>query len=234
MKKLLFLALLAASFAVPYFLFEARGVESLVDRWYGRDGTATHRQPEADLGYDLDEPGVGDPYPGPAVEVTTASYRPNPLLEVAPIVNLEDVLNFNVNPPWVLSRWPQVTTGLKKDSWFGYRVPLVTGTDDNDVTGSLTYYFGTSQQLEQITLEGDTGDGRRLVNLLTSQLGLQPVMTTEEGVYLYRKMENENVVSQLRLRPASSLTGNRAGQRFSISLVLNRPAPPRKSFFWSR
>ncbi|NIP86484.1 MAG: hypothetical protein GTO03_13320 [Planctomycetales bacterium] len=59
-------------------------------------------------------------------------------------------------------------------------------------------------------------------------------MTTEEGVYLYRKMENENVVSQLRLRPASSLTGNRAGQRFSISLVLNRPAPPRKSFFWSR
>jgi hypothetical protein len=234
MRKIIFLTMLAASFGVPYFLFEARGVESLVDRWYGRDSSATaeERDGNVDVSYNVDDTLAAQTYAPPSVPATTASYRPNPLLEVAPIMNLEDVLNFNITPAWVLSNWPQVTTGLQKDNLFGYRVPLVTGTDENDVTGSLTYYFGPTQQLEHITLEGDTGDARRLVNLLTTQLGLQPQMATEQGVFLYRKLESEKVVSELRLRPENIMTAHRARQRFQISLALNRPAPARKSFFW--
>ncbi|NIP87150.1 MAG: hypothetical protein GTO03_16955 [Planctomycetales bacterium] len=231
MRKIFFLILLAASFAVPYFLLERRGAESLVDRFYGRDGAT--RTAGADSFSSPDNDPAADTYAASApsaVPITSASYRPHPLLELAPLMNLEDVLSFRITPAWVLARWPQVTTGLKRDNWFGYRVPLVTGTDQNDITGSLTYYFGPTQQLQQLTLEGDTGDARRLVNYLTTQVGLQAAKATEQGVYLYRKQESDQVVSELRLRPENVAKVPQGSQRFQISLVLNRPPPARKSF----
>ena len=77
---------------------------------------------------------------------------------------LAEVLRFDVSPAWVLQRWPRVSTDLAVLQLHGYRVPLVTGTNQNDVAGSLTYYFNPSQQVQQITLRGTTGDPRAIIS----------------------------------------------------------------------
>ena len=64
---------------------------------------------------------------------------------------------------WVLARWPRVSTRLANLDLQGYRVPLVSGTADGDLAGSLTYYFNSQQRVQRITFIGSTGDARPLV-----------------------------------------------------------------------
>ena len=68
----------------------------------------------------------------------------------------------------------------------GYRVPLVTGTTDADVAGSLTYYFNQKQRVERITFFGTTGDTPRLVAFLESQYGFKREKTAEPNLYVYQ------------------------------------------------
>ena len=68
--------------------------------------------------------------------------------------------------------WPQVATGLGQLQLQGYRVPLVSGTTEGDVAGSLTYYFNAQQQLQRIAFQGNTGDPRNLIVLLRSRYQL--------------------------------------------------------------
>ena len=237
MRIITLLPLLGACFVVPYFLLEKGGVESIVDRWYGRDQANPVTEPYAAAGTSITANSSGV-----ALTDTTAPFRtissssgPQLPVELAPIMSLEEVFDFKITPNWVLGRWPTVTTGLRRNDLVGYRVPLVTGTDKNDVTGSLTYYFGQTQQLQQILFEGDTGDGRRLVGWATSQMGMQQYASTDPGVYLYRQVDNETAVSELQLRPSRMMQTGDAAQRFGVSIKLTRPVPakPKKSFFWS-
>ncbi len=89
-----------------------------------------------------------------------------------PVRGLAEVFQFNVTPDWIMRRWPQVATGLGQLQLQGYRVPLVTGTRESDVAGSLTYYFNAQRQLQRIAFQGNTGDPRQLVGLLSSRFNL--------------------------------------------------------------
>src|SRR5580693_6434885 len=77
------------------------------------------------------------------------------------------VFSFDITPEWILARWPSVSTGLAQLQLEGYRVPLVTGTGQQDVAGALTYYFGARQKLQRINFVGVSGDSRGLVDLLS-------------------------------------------------------------------
>ena len=62
------------------------------------------------------------------------------------ILNLADAFSMDKTPLWVLQRWPRVSTGGAQLQLQGYRVPLVTGTGEGDLAGSMTYFFNPQQQ----------------------------------------------------------------------------------------
>ena len=154
-------------------------------------------------------------------DTSQADWRPVHL-EPAPPFPLEQALNFQMTIPRILGNWPQVSTGIKEDSLFGYRVPFVSGTEESDVTGSLTYFFGTDQMLYRIDFTGDTGDARRLVAHVARSFQMQRQRSAEQGVFLYRTSEEVSTVGELRIRPRTIIHTTRPHQRFEISLHLSR------------
>ena len=90
---------------------------------------------------------------GPGSPDTTAARRTSVRVQDA-----SSVFDFQITPEWIVAHWPAVSTGLAQLQLEGYRVPLVTGTAQHDLAGSLTYYFNAEQKLQQITFVGTTGD----------------------------------------------------------------------------
>ena len=144
-------------------------------------------------------------------------------VEPAPAVPLEQALSFAISIPQILGSWPQVSTGFVENGLFGYRVPLVSGTRENDITGSLTYFFGPDKVLRRIDFTGDTGDARKLIAHLSAGFGMSRQLADERGVFLYRTTEEVPVAGELRVRPRTIIQAALPHQRFEIFLSLSRP-----------
>jgi hypothetical protein len=138
--------------------------------------------------------------------------------------NLADVFRWDVSPPWVLGRWPRVSAGLADVDLQGYRVPLVTGGQSDDLAGSLTYYFDRRQRLKRMLFQGSTGDGRRLVALLATRFGFVREWNNDPSLYLYRVRDGKKVVSELRIQPARVVRADSPHSRFDVALLIARPA----------
>jgi len=137
------------------------------------------------------------------------------------VADLAEVLRFDVTPDWIIQRWPLVSAGLSSLTLQGYRVPLVTGTQPDDLTGALTYYFDARQQVRRITLQGTTGDGRRLIQLLVGRFHFGRRLTNDPGIVRYEVPESRGPArSFLELRMAKPTD---AHHRFDVSLVMERP-----------
>lgn len=142
-------------------------------------------------------------------------------------VAFEEVFRFDVTPAWVLSRWSQVTTGLADVELQGYRVSLVTGTEEDDLAGCLTYYFDPQDRLRRITFRGATGNARRLVGLLRSQFRFVRRITDNPGQMLFQGPSPDGkVTNQLRVRPVGMVRSELPRARYDVQLVLERPLPP--------
>jgi hypothetical protein len=148
-----------------------------------------------------------------------------PATGLPPMVELAEAIRFDVTPPWVLGRWPRVTAGLPDADMQGYRVPLVSGTAEDDIAGSLTYYFNNRSQCVRITLQGTTGDARKLVALVTQRFGFKPQTSPEPGLYLYQVRWNGSALSELHIRPSRVVRANAPLSRFEVLLALNNPNP---------
>lgn len=152
---------------------------------------------------------------------TDAESKP---LEGAAISNLAEIVRFDVTPRWVIDRWPRVSTGLAELQLHGYRVPVVTGTSEDDLAGALTYYFNHQQQVQRITFEGTTGDFRRLTTLLTTNYAFGRRPTNSPGVFLYEVAQSRNQArSYLWIEPSPILKADEPRTRFDLTLVLERP-----------
>src|SRR5262249_9371318 len=79
------------------------------------------------------------------------------MADETPIVDMSEAFRLTVNPAWVMSRWPRVSTALTEDTHQGLRVTLISGVQPDDVAGALTYYFTPSQNCAKITFAGSTG-----------------------------------------------------------------------------
>jgi len=143
--------------------------------------------------------------------------------EDVPTHPLEEVLQFNVTTTWIQSEWPRVSADLAELDMHGYRVPLVSGTTDNDVAGSLTYYFNAKQEVARITFFGTTGDPRRLIALLESKFKFQHMQTKEPNLYLYQVTSWGKPTSEMRIRPAKILRSAAPHSRYEIAMVIERP-----------
>ena len=173
-----------------------RVYEPGVARYSGRRELVTRRRLLTQVSERAAARAIGQYRPG------HAQTCPRP---TTPVLSLEEVLRFDVTTAWVLSKWPRVWANLAELDMQGYRVPLVTGTGDADVAGSLTYYFNAKQRMARITFFGTTGDTRRLVAFLESTYNFKRIQIEEPNLYVYqvKSWTWGSVTSELRMRPAS-------------------------------
>ncbi len=123
-----------------------------------------------------------------------------------------------------MRRWPQVATGLGQLQLHGYRVPLVTGTAESDLAGSLTYYFNAQQQLQRIAFQGNTGNPRELIGLLGSRYHLTWRPTNDPSLIVYEAVQSDGrPTSAMRIQTAPVVKASQPRERFLVELVLERP-----------
>jgi len=112
------------------------------------------------------------------------------------------------------------------DDPFGHRARrdasrLVTGTNVEDIAGSLTYYFDSQRQLRRITFNGLTGDDRPLVNLVVQHFKLSSEPALGAGLYITRW--NGKPTGVLRIVHAPIVRAQRPHERLEVMLELNQP-----------
>ncbi len=165
--------------------------------------------------------------------LTSSSPPPEPALEGLPTYDFADIFRFDVSPGWIMGRWSRVSSGLATLQLHGYRVPLVTGTAEDDLAGSLTYYFNSLQQLQRITFSGTTGDSRRLVRFITTRYGFARRVVNDPSLFIYEIPEPRGPAKNvLRIRPARVLKADRPYQRFDVELSIERP-PEKEKRSWN-
>jgi hypothetical protein len=138
-----------------------------------------------------------------------------------PFVDLEEAIRFDITTSVLFQRWPRVVTGLPEGALQGYRVPLVTGTREDDVAGSLTYYFNAQQVCQKITLQGSVGDPRRLSAHVVSRFGLRRQVNSDPGLQLYQTRWNGKPVSELKIKAVPVVLASAPHARFEVEMVLN-------------
>jgi hypothetical protein len=141
-----------------------------------------------------------------------------------PTTPLAEVLRFDLAPADVLRRWPRVSTDLAHLQLHGYRVPLVSGTSEADVAGSLTYYFNAGQQIEHITLHGTTGDPRGIVSLLTGTHGYVRRPNNDPSRLVFESVNAQGqMLGQVIIQSAPVVRVDQPYQRYQIDLTMSRP-----------
>ncbi len=160
-------------------------------------------------------PMAGTAGPGNLPQIAT------PTLTGPATSDLETVLRFDVTPRWVTEHWSRVSTVRAEQGWEGLRVPVVTGTQFDDLAGSLTYYFDGQHQLRRITLHGVTGDERKLVDFVSRVYQLEPDPQLAGSIHVARW--NGRPVNVLRVALAPVIRANMPHSRLEILLELNRP-----------
>lgn len=196
--------MLAGAVGAPYLV--STGVEKLTS-------------PESDSAQASLAPAMGAISPDTAAEAASLPAAG----QAAPTVPMEEVFRLDHTTGWVLAHWPRVSAGLAELDMQGYRVPLVSGGQPDDLAGSLTYYFNKRQRVQRITFFGSTGDARRLVALVALRLGFVREIAADPSLFLYRVRENRKVISELRIKPSSVVRSDSPYTRFDVALLIERP-----------
>ena len=139
-----------------------------------------------------------------------------------PSQDLSQVINFQVTPAWILHQWPRVSASLAALEMQGYRVALVSGTQEDDLAGALTYYFDNAEHVAQITFQGSTGDPRKLVALVTGTFGFVRAASEDPSVMIYNVKWNGEPRSELRIRTARVVRAEDARGRYELELSIRR------------
>lgn len=211
-RNFLFLAILAAATVGPFAMFNDDLGGNLKKKW--NDWTSAKKVTATDKKeIDLSPAGL-----------TNETFNPVDANDAHPSkqIALHEVIRFDVDPRWVMDRWPRVTTTLADSELEGMRVLLVTGTEIDDMTGSLTYYFNKDHQVQRVTLHGHTGDERKLAALLTKHFGFRRQASLGAGLYLQRW--NGKPTGVLHVTHAPVVRAGAPHSRLKVMLEINRPS----------
>ena len=133
------------------------------------------------------------------------------------ILPYEQFLRFDVTPQWVMQQFARVTI-LPFHGGQGMRVALITGTRENDLTGSLTYYFDEKEMVQRITISGATGGPGELVAFVTNHYELAPVAKN-----VYVRQHNGVVLAGLLVEPSRVIENGKPAGGCQVTLEINRP-----------
>jgi hypothetical protein len=219
-RPLLFVAILVAAAGIPYVLNNPQLKNKLAEQWQ----LISKGQSAANADYPATTftttPTASTS--GGMLSWLTSSAEPQPLLPPPPpVFDFAEVLRLDVPPEFVVQRWPRVTTVLAESDLQGLRVPLVTGPNVDDLTGSLTYYFDKQRICQRVTFQGTSGDPRRLVMLCTMLHEMQGVPSLNAGLYVRVKSNQPESLLQVDYAPVVKLTSPH--QAAALTLELNRP-----------
>lgn len=144
-------------------------------------------------------------------------------IDGVPPHHLGEIFSFDVTPAWIMSRWSRVSTQAGPPEFQGYRVPLLTGLKQGDLTGMLTYCFDDQQKLQRLTFRGTTDDPSRLVALATARFGFTASKAPTPGQQQYEIRWNGQTGSRLNIRMAGVIDTQVPNRRYSIDLEINLP-----------
>ncbi len=225
-----FVTALAASVGVPYALTNS----STVKQWGSSASQWAQSTADSDSATDSlaaagewieDQAAAGSEQLEAAVGQFHSAPTPHPDESAhagSVVVPLEEAFGPQVTPAWVLGRWPRVSTRLADLDLQGYRVPLVTGTRDDDVAGSISYYFDSSDRLVRVVFLGSTGDSRKLAALLATLYGLKRQATKDPRLYLAQVRDDDRAMSELRVWPEDVVKADEPFRRFHVAAWLTR------------
>lgn len=215
-RHLILVSTLGAAVGVPYLTSKTGSLSEAFNAWRNAPPTAEQVPLAGFNSYQsIYQPPPGITTQGPLGPIDVAVEGP-------PAVDMSEVFRFDVGMDWLITRWPHVSTKLADTDLQGYRVPLVTGLREDDLAGSLTYYFDKNQRVRKITFEGSTGDATRVVQLVTSQFDLQRETDQDAGLFAYRDRWSGDVLSYLHVRPAAVVRADDPYRRFHVSMMLQK------------
>ncbi|MCA9128437.1 MAG: hypothetical protein KDB22_15225 [Planctomycetales bacterium] len=214
------LLLLAGAAGGPYFIFET-DVGSTARTEAGRLLGVTSETQENGASM----PGSVTSGPWDLPQVSAAStidpMSPQANLNQPPVVMLSEVLRFDVTPAWITQRFPRVSTVLADMQLDGLRVPLVTGTTQSDLAGTLTYYFDRYQRLQRVSVHALTGDPTRVIAEMQHSYQLYQEPSLGGGLYLTKW--NGKPTSIMHVSPAAIIRADAPYARFQVFVELNQP-----------
>lgn len=138
-----------------------------------------------------------------------------------PVTQFDEVIRFDVYPEWVKTRWNRVSSTPGEFDLQGMRVPLVTGNQTYDLSGSLTYYFDSNRQIQRILFQGWTGDPNQLVRFLSSEYGFKQQTGNHPGLFTKNKFFRTHSV--LRLDTPALINQSEQQRQTMVYLELNHP-----------
>jgi hypothetical protein len=197
-------ALVVFGGAAASYLYTQEGLVKSMSpaSWVSDEGSATISGPEA-------------------VERLAAAPKEEVVAVPGPeISNFAEVFRFDLAQQAITQNWSRVSTGLSDPRWQGYRVPLMTGTSDSDLAGSLTYYFDGAPKMRRITFLGTTGNPQRLVEFLSRQYGFRRFQNGNARITAYRV--RYRFTGLLQIMPAEVLDKHLASTNYRIELSLER------------
>lgn len=223
-RTVMFWTAAAASFGVPYGIYDPNVRETVTSYWNKASDLVPSGQAESAEAPTASIPAVGEGNTASASSaVPQIGNMPIGKPAAAPVFqDFSHFINFNATPRWIMETWPRVSTTLSDLHYEGMRVPLVSGSGIDDIAGSLTYYFDQDKQLQRITFHGTTGDERRLVSMLTQYYKFEAEPSVAGSLYMVKW--NGDPVSVLRVEPAPVINQNLPHTRLKIDLEINRPS----------
>ncbi|OYP37706.1 DUF6690 family protein [Rhodopirellula sp. MGV] len=161
-----------------------------------------------------------------AQKLGAISENPNqqPTLSGHQVEDIGQLLRFDISPHWVISQFSRVSTVLANLNLKGLRVPIVTGIRADDLAGTLTYYFDSSDHLQRVTFHGFTGDPTKLERLMVSGYGLQREPALEAGAFT--KRWNGRPTHFFRLTHAPVVFSDAVHHKYTVFFELNHPDLP--------
>jgi hypothetical protein len=229
-RHLYLLMMLGAAGGLPYVVSSQLGSNS-AEHTESADAAAPHAEAASTHASAAVPPAVPETPPSVAAQQASTSAHEVPASPAATVpasrprsqnADLGQFINFAVTPAWVLNQWPRVSASLAEIDFQGYRVPLVTGTQEDDLAGSLTYYFDHQQRVARITFAGSTGDPRKLITLVTGQFGFVQDVSDDPAVVVYAVKWNKKSHSELRIRPVKIVRADDPRNRYDIELSIRR------------
>ena len=148
--------------------------------------------------------------------------QPNTSLGGGTVSDFREVLRFDIVPDWLPQRFSRVSTVTTNVQMDGLRVPLITGTQPNDIAGTLTYFFDASKTLKRIQLHGLTGDPSKLANLMVQFYQLKPEPSL--GGQLFTTRWNNRITSVMQISPAPIIYAGADHSKYILFLELNQPS----------
>lgn len=212
-RKFLFVGLLGSAIGVPYVLNHPEVAAKVKSLWQSKVEQASHRTAAGS-----ESRGSGWNLLGNWTSSESTHHQPLP--PAPPPIDYAEILRFDLAPESVLQRWPRVQT-VMEDKLTGMRVPIVTGPREDDLAGSLTYYFDNRRQVQRIVLQGHTGDPRRLVTLVTMKQQFQQLPSLQAGMYV--SVRNNEPQGLLQITYAPVIDAADPHHRAAVILEMNRP-----------